>query len=177
MRLMTPAAAVAILATVFTCVVSAQSAKPSATKPNFGGTWVFDADATKASADAAKMNGLPLFADTFVAEQDAKAFTMKVDLGQMVVTAIYNLDGSTSKNMSPPSVPGGAPIEVTSRARWNGAKLVVTSSSSSPGANGPVEVKSTRTLWFDAKGRLVIERFGTPRNMVPTSRSVYKKKA
>ena len=39
-----------------------------------------------------------------------------------------------------------------------------------------MEVKSTRKLWLDDKGRVVIERTGTPRNMVPPSRSVYTKK-
>lgn len=152
------------------------SAKPAAMRPNFGGTWIFDVEATKASANAAKMNGLALFMEAFDAEQDAKALTMKVNLGQMLVTAVYNLDGSVSKNMSPPGMPGAPPIEVTSNARWNGATLVITSTSSSPSANGPVEVKSTRKLWLDAKGRMVVERSGTPRNMVPSSRSVYKKK-
>ncbi len=156
-------------------VVGAQ-APASAAKPNFGGAWVFDADATKVNADAAKMNGLALFTETFTAEQDAKAFTMHVDLGPMVVTAVYKLDGSVSKNTSPPSVPNAPPIEVTSYATWEGKTLVITSTSASPSANGPVEVKSTRKLWLDAKGRVVIERTGTPRNMVPPSRSVYSRK-
>lgn len=147
------------------------------TRPSFAGTWVFDPEATKAAADAAKVNGLALFMEQFQAEQDAKAFTMKVDLGPMVVTAIYKLDGSVSKNMSPPSMPGQPEIEVTSNATWEGNTLVVTSVSASPSANGPVEVKSTRKLSLDAQGRLVVERFGTPANMVPTTRSVYKKKS
>lgn len=44
-----------------------------------------------------------------------------------------------------------------------------------PGASGPVIVASTRTMWLDEQGRLVIERTGTPRELVPSSRSVYRK--
>ena len=94
--------AIALIA--LTSVVGAQAPKPAA-RPNFGGAWVFDPDATKISADAVQMNGLALFTETFTAEQDEKAFTMHVDLGPVIVTAIYKLDGSVSKNMSPPSVP------------------------------------------------------------------------
>ncbi len=170
------AAALLVMGLALSGAVLAQGAKPAAAKPNFSGNWVFDPDATKASADAVKTNGLALFTEKFVGEQDDKAFTMKVDLGPMIVTAVYNLDGSVSKNISPPGMPGAAPIEVTSYAKWEGATLAITSTSSSPSANGPVEVKSTRKLWLDRQGRLVIERTGTPRNMVPPSRSVYTRK-
>ncbi len=144
-------------------------------KPNFAGTWAFDVEATKASAGEAKMDGLALFMEKFSSEQNAKVFSMKVELGQISVTAAYNLDGSVSKNMSPSGVPATPPIEVTSYATWDGPTLVVTSTSSSPSANGPIEVKSTRKMWLDAEGRLVIERSGTPETLVRSSRSVYKK--
>jgi hypothetical protein len=144
-------------------------------KPSFAGQWNIDIEATKASATEAKMDGLALFMEHFSAEQDAKTFSMKVDLGPMVVNAIYNLDGSVSKNMSPSGTSGQPPIEVVSNAKWDGDVLVVTSTSASPTATGPVEVKSTRKLWLDAAGRLVIERTGTPETLVRSSRSVYAK--
>ena len=155
-------------------VVMAVACAPA--RPNFAGTWVFDPEATKAAADAAKVNGLALFLEQFDAEQTADAYTMKVNLGPMIVTAIYKLDGSDSKNVSPPATPGQPEIEVHSRAQWDGAALVVTSTSTSPGENGPIEVKSTRKFSLDPKGRLLIERSGTPAAMVPTTRSVYTKK-
>lgn len=150
---------------------------PSCAKaaPNFSGTWTFDIEATKASAAAAQMDGLALFMEKFSTEQNAKVFSMKVELGQMMVTAVYNLDGSVSKNMSPSGTSGADPIEVTSIAKWDGNTLVIASTSTSPSANGPIEVKSTRKLWLDAEGRLVIERSGTPTTIVRPSRSVYKK--
>lgn len=166
---------VVALAMVF-LTMSAVACAKTPQHPNFAGTWVFDPAATKVVADEAKVSGLALFMEQFQAEQDAKAFTMKVDLGPYVVTAIYKLDGTVSKNVSPPSTPGQPEIEVLSNATWEGHTLVVTSTSSSPSATGPIEVKSTRKLSLDAQGRLVVERFGTPANMVPTTRSVYKKK-
>lgn len=152
--------------------VAAQSAKP-----DFAGAWVFDPDATRANADVAGMNGLALFTETFTAEMSDAAFTMHVDLGPMVVHAAYKLDGSVSKNMSPPGMAGQPDIEVTSRARWEGRTLVIASTSASPGPNGPVTVTSTRKFWLDDKGRLVIERVGEPKPMVPSSRSVYRRAA
>lgn len=80
-----------------------------------------------------------------------------------------------SRNASPPNLPGGAPIDVNSRSKWDNNRLIITSTSQSPGANGPVIVASTRTMWLDEQGRLVIERTGTPRELVPSSRSVYRK--
>lgn len=162
------------LIVVVALVGSAACAKPV---PNFAGAWDFDVEATKASAAEAKMDGLALFMEHFTTDQNAKTFSMKVELGQMIVTAVYNLDGSVSKNMSPSGTSGQPPIEVVSNAKWEGKTLVVTSTSSSPSANGPIEVKSTRKLWLDDKGRLVIERIGTPETLVRPSRSVYKRKA
>ena len=150
-------------------------ARAQTAPPNFAGAWVFDPDATRVNADAAKMNGLALFTEKFTTEMTAGAFTMHVDLGPMVVHATYKLDGSVSKNMSPPGMPGQPDIEVTSRATWQGKTLVVTSTSASPSANGPVTVTSTRKFWLDDKGRLVIERVGEPKPMVPPSRSVYRR--
>lgn len=140
--------------------------------PDLSGTWVFDADATIAEAKASMVLSGPIFGDEFVAAQTAEALTLKISAGPLRVTAVYALDGSPSKNMSP----GAPPIDVTSRARWDGDRLVITSHSESPGPSGPVPVDSTRTVWLDGKGRMLIDRSGTPKDMVPSSRSVYTKR-
>ena len=106
--------------------------------------------------DVAGAAGDALFTEKFTTEMTAGAFTMHVDLGPMVVHATYKLDGSVSKNMSPPGMPGQPDIEVTSRATWQGKTLVVTSTSASPSANGPVTVTSTRKFWLDDKGRIMV---------------------
>ena len=143
--------------------------------PNLAGTWHFANDETVAAATAAKLIAGPIFGDEFVAEQSATVLTLKISAGSLRVTAIYALDGSVSKNTSPAAGPGAAAIEVTSRAHWDAGRLVITSSSQSPGPTGPVVVESTRTMWLDEQGRLVIDRTGTPASMVPSSRSVYAK--
>lgn len=140
----------------------------------FGGTWVFDQEATVASAREAKMQAGPIFGDGFNAVQTEKSLTLHITAGTLNITATYALDGSESKNVSPPSAPGAPPINIVSIAKWDGDRLSVTSTSQSPGANGPIDVKSVRTMWLDSSGRLVIERTGTPTTIVPSSRSVYK---
>jgi hypothetical protein len=142
----------------------------------FGGTWVFDQAATVASAREAKMQAGPIFGDGFNAVQTDTSLTLHITAGTLNITATYALDGSESKNVSPPSAPGAPPINIVSTAKWNGDRLSVTSTSQSPGANGPIDVKSVRTMWLDPEGRLVIERTGTPTTIVPSSRSVYARK-
>jgi len=144
-------------------------------RADFSGTWTFDAEATTASAQTAKMTPGPIFGDQFVAEQNAAVLTLKIAAGTLRVTAVYSLDGAVSRNLSPASGPGASPIEVTSRAHWEYDRLVITSHSESPDATGPMAVDSTRTMWIDNTGRLVIERTGTPAALVPSSRSVYAK--
>lgn len=143
---------------------------------NFAGTWTFDPAATQASATEAKMQPVAIFSTAFTAEQTAKALTLHITLGATTVDATYALDGSPSKNVSPPAVQNGQPIEVTSTVKWEGEHLLITSTSQSPSASGPVDVKSVRAMWLDASGRLVIERTGTPVTVVASSRSVYVKK-
>jgi len=143
--------------------------------PDFAGTWVFDQAATLANATAARMQPGPIFGESFVAEQSAATLTLRISAGTLQVVAVYALDGSVSKNVSPPAIQNAPAIEVISHAKWDAGRLIITSNSQSPSANGPVVVDSTRTMWLDATGRLVIERTGTPRTMVPPSRSVYKK--
>jgi len=154
------------------CLLAGSIVADGRALPNFSGTWVFDTDATVASTagDKVVLSG-PIFGDLFIAEQTVQALTLRIAAGPLRVTAVYKLDGSASKNESP----GNPPIEVTSRARWDGERLVVASHSESPGATGPVAVDSTRTIWLNDKGQLVIDRSGTPKDMVPSSRSVYRK--
>lgn len=156
-----------------TMLVAACAPAPVA---NFAGTWTFDPAATQTSATEAKMQPVAIFSTAFTAEQTAAALTLHITLGPSTVDATYKLDGSPSKNVSPPAVQNGQPIEVTSTAKWDGDRLSITSTSQSPSASGPVDVKSVRTMWLDANGRLVIERTGTPTIVVASSRSVYTKK-
>jgi len=68
---------------------------------------------------------------------------------------------------------GGNSVEQTSKTRWDGDKLVVTTSSTFNG--NPVE--TTMVLSLDAAGNLVVEATGPGRNGAPptTTKTSYKK--
>ena len=152
-------------------------------RPDFSGTWVFDADATDAAASAERQ-GTNIFGASFVAHQNDKTLTFDITVAPNtpVVRASYALDGTLTKNVSPPQRPGDAPIVVTAKARWVDDTLTIESRSQQPGGRGRgapavVEVVSTRTIWLDGTGqRIVIDREGTPKQVVPTTRSVYARK-
>ncbi len=153
-------------------------------RPDFSGTWVFDPDATDA-VSSLERKGTNIFGASFVAHQDARSLTFDITIAQGAppIQATYALDGSQTKNVSPPQTVGAAPIVVRATAKWLGDKLIIESRSRQPGgrgargATGPtvVNVVSTRTIWLDQSGRLVIDRDGTPKPVVPSTRSVYKK--
>ncbi len=96
--------------------------------PNFAGTWTLDAEKTAAASPAPAGGGgrgggrggqAPL-----TITQDAAKLVISRTMGENVMTTTYNLDGSPSKNAS---MGRGGQTEVTSTAKWDGAKLVVTS--------------------------------------------------
>jgi len=85
------------------------------------------------------------------------------------VVAVYDLSGADSENVSP------GDIRVTSRASWEGTKLVIDSTSEGTDQGKPVTVATKRTIWIDAQGDLIVERSGTPASVVTASRSVYRR--
>ena len=100
--------------------------------PDFSGTWTLDAEKTTAANPNAggggggrmgggggRMGGGPM-----VFKQDAKMLTITRTMGENQVVTTYNLDGSPSKNQT---MGRGGQMEITSTAKWDGAKLVVTS--------------------------------------------------
>jgi hypothetical protein len=145
---------------------------------NFSGKWTIDAEKTAAAAPAGAAAGggggggnrggggggnMPAGAGDITITMDAK--TMKVESGMQGATpAVYNLDGSDSKNMMPGR--GGAePTEQVSKAKWDGDKLVITYT----GANG----ENKTSYWLEG-GNLVRETLnagrggaaGTPRKTI-----------
>ena len=97
--------------------------------PNFAGKWTRDAEKTAAMAPAGAptggggggRGGGGMAADITIT-QDAKTLVISRMVQETEMKTTYNLDGSPSKN---PGGRGGA--EVTSTAKWDGAKLVITS--------------------------------------------------
>ena len=103
--------------------------------PDFSGTWTVDAEKTAAAnANAGGGGGGRMGggggrggAAPLVFKQDAKTLTITRTMGENQMVTTYNLDGSPSKNAGMGGGrQGAAPAEVTSTAKWDGAKLVVT---------------------------------------------------
>jgi hypothetical protein len=100
--------------------------------PDFSGTWTLDAEKTAAASPApagggggGRMGGGGGRAGgPMVFKQDAKTLTITRTMGENQMVTTYNLDGSASKNTT---MGRGGETVVTSTAKWDGAKLVVTS--------------------------------------------------
>jgi hypothetical protein len=148
-------------------------------KPDFSGKWVMD----PASAPAAPAGGgggggggrggggggRGGFGGEFTAKQDATTLTITQNQGGQDVTLSYKLDGSESKN----TVQGrGGAQEQVSKAAWDGAKLVITTTLNFGGNN----VEQKRTLSMEG-GNLVIETLQPGRDGGPgtPTKLVYKK--
>ena len=101
--------------------------------PNFAGKWSRDAEKTAAANPNAgggagggggRGGGGGMGGGDITVTQDAKALVISRMVQDAEVKTTYNLDGSPSKNMT---MGRGGQTEVTSTAKWDGAKLVVTS--------------------------------------------------
>lgn len=142
--------------------------------PNFSGKWTRDAEKTAAAMPA----GAPAggggrgggmgggMAGEMTITQDAKQLVITRLVQEMEMKTTYLLDGSPSKNMA---MGRGGQTEVTSTAKWDGAKLVVTTTQ----ANG------VQTIVFAMEGDWLVQTTTNPgREGGPgTPRAVYYKKA
>lgn len=99
--------------------------------PNFSGTWTLDQEKTTAANPNAGGGGRGggmgggRMGGPVVYKQDAKTLTITQTMGENQIVTTYNLDGSPSKNQGM-GRGGGAATDITSTAKWDGAKLVVT---------------------------------------------------
>lgn len=132
---------VAIAVVLFASGLSAQG-------KNFAGKWTPDTEKNAAAGGGGGGGrGGP---GPMTITQDAKTLTIERMAGENTIKTVYNLDGSESKN-SMPGRQGGAPTEVTSVAKWDGDKLVITTKT----ANGETVQK-----WYMDGANLVSERQG-----------------
>jgi hypothetical protein len=127
-------------------------------KPNFSGTWTVVADAGAAGGGGGGggrggrgggRGGLGM-APTIM--QDAAALTITRMQGDTEVKTVYKLDGSESVNTATMGR-GGQQVQQTSKAAWEGSKLVITTSYSMN--ENPVQ--TTMALSLNAEGQLVVE--------------------
>ena len=134
-----------VLATIAIAVAIAATAAAQA-KPDFSGTWTFDeakSDPAPARAGGGgrggggrgggRMGGAPATAMTI--KQTPAELTMDRTTAQGAQTIVYTLDGSESKNTV-----GMGPA--TSKAAWDGARLVVTTTQTVQGRGGEITINS-----------------------------------
>ena len=154
-----------LLTVALTCALTVAS--PVQGRPDFSGTWVFNQEKTMQPGAEGKVVLTALLGERVVVQQSDTAITLRITFQGDLVVAVYDLTGAESKNVSPGN------ITVVSRASWKDDRLVVDSTSQSTLDGTPVTVKTTRLMWIDKGGDLIVERTGTPSNLVTPSRSVY----
>jgi hypothetical protein len=127
-------ASVAVAVVLFASGLSAQA-------PNFAGKWAPDPDKAAAGGGGGGRGG----GGPMTITQDAKTLTIERMGANGATKTVYNLDGSESKN------PGRGGADQISTAKWDGAKLVITTKT----ANGD-RVQS----WYMEGADLVSETQG-----------------
>lgn len=137
---------------------------------NFAGSWTMVPDPNAAGGGGGGgRGGGALLGQAATITQDDKMLTITRTTQNGEVKMVYNLDGSDSKNM----VMGrGGQTEQVSQAKWDGAKLVITTSLQM-GGNA---VTRTQTLALDGSGQLTVTTTGPGRGgEVMTTTQTYKK--
>ena len=148
------------LALVIVAVVARVSAQDKNAKPDFNGTWKIDVPATAKANGTAAQPGTPLtlrvategaanVAQTVTLVQTAENLTIKVEGRPDVV---YILDNKQKKGEIPQR--DGSKMEVIIRAKWDGQKIVNTTTQKTmfEGELRETEFQETRSI--DKEGRL-----------------------
>ena len=159
-RIVTLIAALSVIAGSIS-IVSAQA------KPSFAGKWTLVPD-PNAPAGRGRGGGFGGLGQAGTVEQNDKTITT-VSTNQAGETkAIYNLDGTETKN---PLNFNGNTVDRLSKAKWDGVKLVI---STTTNFNGNT-IESTQTWSLDASGNLVIESTSNFGGNPTTTKLTYKK--
>jgi hypothetical protein len=161
-------ARVGIIAAAIFAVASVAFAQ----KPDFSGTWTLDPEASGMAAPAGgapgggggRGGGGGALGNGASVKQTADTLTIERTMGDNKVTLTYKLDGTESKNTMMGR--GGTPMESTSVAKFDGAKLVITTKQDMGGQM----VESTQT-WSLAGNVLTVESS----NARGQQKRVYKK--
>ena len=137
-------------------------------KPSFAGKWTLVPD-PNAPAPTGRGGGRGGgLGQAFSAEQNDKTLAVVTTTQAGETKAVYNLDGSESKN---PVTFGGNTIDRVSKAKWDGAKLVITTTTN---FNGNAN-ESTQTWSLDATGNLIVEATSNFGGNPTTTKMTYKK--
>jgi hypothetical protein len=140
-------------------------------KPSFAGKWTLVPDPNAAATAGGRGGGRGGFGGLGqggTIEQNDKTLTVTTTTQAGETKAVYNLDGTESKN---PLSMGGNSIDRVSKVKWDGAKLVITTTTN---FNGTAN-ESTQTWSLDATGNLVIESTSNFGGNPTTTKQTYKK--
>jgi hypothetical protein len=139
-------------------------------KPSFAGKWAQVVDPNAAPPTGRGRGGMMGLGTAATITQDEKTLTLVRTTQAGEMKSVYNLDGSDSKNTL---AMGANSIETVSKAKWEGSKLVV---STSIDFNG-TPITTTMALELDASGNLVVESSGMGRGGAAATpvKSTYKK--
>jgi hypothetical protein len=159
----------AVAAVVALMLVAGAAAAIAQAKPNFTGKWTLVPD-PNAPAPTGRGRGMGGgLGQASSAEQNDKTLTVVTTNEQIgEIKAVYNLDGSESKN---PISFGGQSVDRVSKVKWDGAKLVITTTIN---FNGNA-MESTQAWSLDATGNLVVETTSSFTGTPTTTKSTYKK--
>jgi hypothetical protein len=138
-------------------------------KPDFSGAWKLNAEKSDPMGGGGGGGGMMRNAVTTIT-QTATELTLVTKFGENSRTASYKLDGSESVN------PGMRGAETKSKAKWDGATLVLEHVRNMSGPNGDMQMmsKEVRSLSADGKTMTVVTTSQGP-NGEMTRKMVYDK--
>jgi len=162
------------MAIALSAAVLLVSAGLSAQAPALSGKWTLVPDPNAAAGGGGGKGGGRGGGGQFCGmectiAQDAKTLKITRTTPNGDVTSTYNLDGSDSKN-SVPGRQGGAPTEVVSKAKVEGAKIVISTTRDMGGQS----VTTKQTLSLEG-GNLVVENSFDMGQGPQTTKQTYKK--
>lgn len=150
--------------------ISSGALAQTTVKIDLSGNWVVDTSATPPPATPPAGGRGPQMPGPMTVTMKDNVLTIERTRGEQKIVTAYNLDGKESVNKMMGR--GGAEIEVKSVAKWDGDKLVITSTR--PGQDGATV--TTTEIWSLADGVLTIESTRPGRDGNPmTAKVVYKK--
>ena len=150
---------------VIAAAVLSMATMAFAQKPDFSGTWTID-PASVPAPPAGGGGAVRMAPGPMVVTQTADTLTVERIAGESKIVSTYKLNGTESVNKRTMGQMGE--VEIKSKAKFDGAKLTI--STQQPGRDGGAPLELTET-WSLEGGNLVIESTN-PRG---TQKRLYKK--
>ena len=133
-------------------------------KPDFSGTWTLDASKSDAPMGRGGLGGAAVAGPMTIMQTAAE-----ITIVRGPQTLKYKLDGSESTNQM---MGRGGAQDVKSKARWDGARLVVETTRDFGGMS--ITTKETRSLSADGKEMTIENAISTPQGDM-NSKQVFTK--